>query len=803
MEAMAKDPENNLQSNHHEHDEQNIEVPLATLADMDDDPRHRMQEQKRPCIGQKGALVIATTAVFAAVILSVALSSSLKKPTQMMPGGTQNQIFIEPFKDSAAASEDSSDYYTTENEDAAETGLLHDFEESYYPANDGVIPINQDDEGDVEKTSEEVLENPDEFENPESYNNYMSSQNKNNKTLPEDCHNGGCEDESEPSIFHGDISDFVDMTNITRSSSNNRCGANEGECIFNLLTDDYPWELSWKIVRVKNSKQFASGPPSNRNYARKTKYFGSFCLPTGRYYLQMNDMMGDGICCSYGRGSVNLMVNRKQVVQTGSENYEVKRYSFTVSSGTSGGNNGNNNNNPVINKGKECSVKMPIDYNKKFQHGTNYQGFPGWQCYRTVEGTGRTVNDLLAKYPQLASKVTLSYPTAELGIRLYALVVTNKQVNSNNGKKGKMLAISSIHARELTPAETTNPDGRVHLENSSSETRPLWRKNRNKGNCDSSRFGVDNARNFPFKWGLCDYDGSQKCSGSGNCGSDNYRGPDESSEQETKAIVKYATSLFPESQRKGSLQQSETRLDTAFAESRTEGIFLDIHSHGRDIGWPWGFMNKRSSNDDALGALGRKLASFAGYSLWAPQLPNRLYGFEGGPIDTMYGWLGAASYFFELGTSFYQPCDTFPTVINEVFPALLYAAKVAKNPYTAPRGPDILCTTISSTKMSSGNSINVIIEVSDNARIEHLDDGGSLFSTGRQNVRLVEVFVNCHPYDSTCQPTVKKNLPNAGRTATVSLQFKAPVGRTNNVMYIRARDSSQYTGPITARSFVG
>ena len=196
----------------------------------------------------------------------------------------------------------------------------------------------------------------------------------------------------------------------------------------------------------------------------------------------------------------------------------------------------------------------------------------------------------------------------------------------------------------------------------------------------------------------------------------------------------------------------------------------------------------------------------------------------------MHGWLGAASFFFELGTSFYQSCDEFPTVINEAFPALLvsdflerssvkftyhltllsflmsisqYAAKVAKSPYTTPRGPDILCTTISSTRMSSGNLINVNVEVSDNARVIHEDDGGSLFSTGRQNVRSVEIFVNCHPYVSNCQATVRKNLTNAGRTATVSLQFQAPVGRNNNVMYIRAKDSSKQTGPITARNFVG
>jgi hypothetical protein len=40
----------------------------------------------------------------------------------------------------------------------------------------------------------------------------------------------------------------------------------------------------------------------------------------------------------------------------------------------------------------------------------------------------------------------------------------------------------------------------------------------------------------------------------------------------------------------------------------------------------------------------------------------------------MYGWLGAASFFLEIGTSFYQPCDTLLTMINEIFPALLVRA---------------------------------------------------------------------------------------------------------------------------------
>lgn len=79
------------------------------------------------------------------------------------------------------------------------------------------------------------------------------------------------------------------------------------------------------------------------------------------------------------------------------------------------------------------------------------------------DGTRKTVNDLLSKYPHLTSRVFLgSYRTAELGQRIGALVITNKQSNPNNdgdttisSDKGKMLVVSSIHARELATAETS------------------------------------------------------------------------------------------------------------------------------------------------------------------------------------------------------------------------------------------------------------------------------------------------------------------------------------------------------------
>jgi hypothetical protein len=101
-----------------------------------------------------------------------------------------------------------------------------------------------------------------------------------------------------------------------------------------------------------------------------------------------------------------------------------------------------------------------------------------------------------------------------------------------------------------------------------------------------------------------------------------YRGKSPKSEVETKAILEYASTIFPTRQRKGDVQTSELKFNIPFAKD-SEGVFIDVHSHGGYVGWPWGFANRRTPNDEGLGALGRKLASFSGYRLWAPTMPNR------------------------------------------------------------------------------------------------------------------------------------------------------------------------------------
>ena len=126
---------------------------------------------------------------------------------------------------------------------------------------------------------------------------------------------------------------------------------------------------------------------------------------------------------------------------------------------------------------------------------------------------------------------------------------------------------------------------------------------------------------------------------------------------------------------------------------------------------------------------------------------------------------------------------------------------MAKQPYIAPQGPDILCTNIAVKTRNNIKFISVEVEVSDDARIKHADDSG-VFSTGRQSITLVEIFVNCHPYSgSNCESTRRKQVSNEGESTTKTLEFKAPDKR-DNAIYIRAIDSGGYAGLVTARSFV-
>lgn len=133
-----------------------------------------------------------------------------------------------------------------------------------------------------------------------------------------------------------DVSHFLVATPEIKAVSRSQFGANScpaGKGLWNmvLITDWYGFETDWALYS-NNNERIANGPPSPYNYEDSTKYQGNLCLPVGRYYMKWMDMVGDGICCTYGKGSWVVKVNGQVKLQsTEDDNYKEKDYYFRVS----------------------------------------------------------------------------------------------------------------------------------------------------------------------------------------------------------------------------------------------------------------------------------------------------------------------------------------------------------------------------------------------------------------------------------------------------------------------------------------
>ncbi len=353
--------------------------------------------------------------------------------------------------------------------------------------------------------------------------------------------------------------------------------------------------------------------------------------------------------------------------------------------------------------------------------GPGIDSIPGYACYRTVEETYSTIDDLVSSHPNLASAQDIG-PTwqrtqnATQGYQMRALRITNLNTAANDPDRPKMVTFGSIHAREYTPAELltrmaewlvnnygtdpqatwlvdhvdfrfvleANPDGRKKAESGIS-----WRKNTDNvdGFCagtpsGNSQPGIDLNRNFPFHWNSAGGSSSSKCNLT-------FHGPSAGSEPETQNLVAYVAGMpdgsgtfsggvFPD--RRGDASGLPAPDDYA-------GLFFDIHSYSQLVLWPWGDTPTASPNAIPFTSIGRRLAYFNNYT---PEQSDELYATDGTTDDNFYGSLGTPSFTIELGVAFFESCTTFQ---NTTYPnnlaALKYAARVAWRPYQLPLGPDV------------------------------------------------------------------------------------------------------------------
>ena len=433
---------------------------------------------------------------------------------------------------------------------------------------------------------------------------------------------------------------------------------------------------------------------------------------------------------------------------------------------------------------------------------------PGYPCYRTVEETYADMEALVAAHPSMATWIDIGdswekvHAGGDPGYDIYALELTNPAIP---GPKPTFFVMAEIHAREYVTAETaarfaeylmanygldanitwlldyyniyivtmTNPDGRKMAEGGY-----MWRKNTdNDDGCDDeSNWGVDLNRNHSFHWGGA---------GTWACG-ETYQGPAAASEPETQAIQDFVLTLFPD-------QRGPSDYDEAPAD--TTGTFITLHSAYPLILWPWGWTYANAPNHVQLQTLGRKMAYATNYP---PQQSNELYGTTGTSDDWAYGELGVASYTYEMGTSFFQSCGSFESVIYpDNREALMTAFKSARRPYMEPSGPEALNVLSTLDVVAPGEEVVLTANLDDT---RYYDDNGI---EPTQSIAAAEYYIDTPPWITTTVPVaypmaaVDGNFDETSEDVTATIHT-AGLGVGRHMIFVRGQDASQNWGVVSA-----
>jgi hypothetical protein len=389
-------------------------------------------------------------------------------------------------------------------------------------------------------------------------------------------------------------------------------------------------------------------------------------------------------------------------------------------------------------------------------------GIPEFSSYRTLEETYDDLANLAETNPEIAEWVDIgdSYdkvtPGGSEGDDIYAIELTNENSEIADEDKPTLYIEGAIHAREYTTSElvtrfaeelvegygenadttwlldyfkiavvpVVNPDGRNLAEEGF-----LWRKNTNpnpppgEAAAPFPDYGVDLNRNFDEKWGEIE-------GGSSNDPAEfDYRGTEPFSEPETQAVRDYVTSLFPDQKPPG---------DFEAAPNDATGVFLDFHSFGNLALYPPGSTDLPAGNKKELETLGRKFGYFSGVDGEAynvTQWIDGLYASDGDSMSWVYDELGISSHTLELGTKFFQDTESFEeTIVLEMMPALMYAAKTAYRPYQQPAGPETLEVNTDQTQVVTGTEVTLSATADDT---RYNDGESSELDSGNEPVQNI------------------------------------------------------------------
>lgn len=437
-------------------------------------------------------------------------------------------------------------------------------------------------------------------------------------------------------------------------------------------------------------------------------------------------------------------------------------------------------------------------------------GIPGFPCYPTVDETQALLSQWAVAYPDLVEVIDIGDSWVKEfgdvgGDDLRILKITRRNQVAD---KAPWFAMGALHAREYTTAALltryaeelltgyghdpditwqldygvfhffliANPDGRREAEDAL-----LWRKNANNIFCpNSNRRGVDLNRNFSFEWGCCFGSSPNDCD-------ETFRGLAAASEPEITALTQYVRAHFPDNR--------GPELEDGVAPDAS-GVFLDIHSFGQFVLWPFGFSNTDSADNETLQRLGRKLAFFNGYR---PEKASQSFVTDGTSDDWAYGELGLAAFTFELGTSFFQSCQLFEeTVLPDNLQALRYSARVARAPFALPAGPELTALNLDRDGIAPGDPLTVTV-TADDTRFSDLNG-----TEPASAISAVRMTVDNPPWLAHAEPVALEAADGDFDTAieTAQIQWTAtdlkPGRRT---LFLQAQDAEGAWGPVSAAFF--
>jgi carboxypeptidase T len=464
-------------------------------------------------------------------------------------------------------------------------------------------------------------------------------------------------------------------------------------------------------------------------------------------------------------------------------------------------------------------------------HDTFYGG------YKSVEEIYAFLDEKVAQFPNLVEKIDIgdswckahpgscTLPSPWNGYDLYVLHITNRNIP---GPKPVFWADGDIHAREIATPEVVmrlidhllnnydtdadvhwlldhhdiwlmpevNPDGHHIVEAGGGGNSPYYyRKNGDNvggGGCawpptSSNHFGVDNNRNFPFKWGCCGGSSGFVCD-------QTYRGTSAGSEPEEMAIVNKIRTLVPDQRGPG---------DTDPAPITTTGVYQNIHTVVPVNLFAWGWTTTRMPNfaetNNIAAHMSARNAGGNGYPFGS--IIEQLYPVDGASIDWAYGELGMAAFSTELSGQDFLPsyscidnpgCGSSQGIWPENTGMLLYLAKIARTPYLTSHGPD------ANTVVTNPESVPQGVPSQLTASINFAWSRNA-FS---QNVGAAEYYIDTPPWaGGTAIPMNGTfNSPTVPVNATINTTSLS-VGR--HVIFVRGRGVSDFQGfqtwgPISA-----